>query len=234
MLAVVSLLALPLGLLIGAVPFADLVARRRGVRITEEGSGNVGALNTFRTTGSWQSGALVLLLDALKGAAATALGAGIALASEPPLGWWLGGALGVAGAVAGHVYNPILSWRRRELVGGKGLATATGGLLILLPWTVLVWGTLFAAVHAGARALGHTARAVDAGNLAATALLPPGAWALYALVHPSIATAAAFTTGCLGALVLPKLTRAWSQKRPPAGAAAPAPEGSALTMGGAQ
>ena len=60
--------------LLGSVPFGAIFARRRGVDIQQEGSGNIGATNVARTLGK-KLGALVLVLDAVKGALPT-LGAG--------------------------------------------------------------------------------------------------------------------------------------------------------------
>ena len=55
-----------LAYLAGAIPFAYLVARMRGVDIRTVGSGNVGATNVFRAVGKgW--GVLTFVLDAAKG-----------------------------------------------------------------------------------------------------------------------------------------------------------------------
>ena len=51
----------------GSVPYGYLIARRRGIDIQAAGSGNIGATNVARILGK-KTGALVLLLDALKGA----------------------------------------------------------------------------------------------------------------------------------------------------------------------
>ena len=57
--------------LLGTFPSADLVASASGVDITTTGSGNPGASNVTRALG-WRKGVLVFVLDALKGALATA------------------------------------------------------------------------------------------------------------------------------------------------------------------
>ena len=44
-------LLVPVAYLLGTFPSATLVARRRGVDVTAEGSGNPGASNTFRLLG---------------------------------------------------------------------------------------------------------------------------------------------------------------------------------------
>ncbi|PLS78399.1 MAG: hypothetical protein CYG59_18805, partial [Chloroflexi bacterium] len=59
----VLLLALALSYLLGAVPFAVLVGKRlRGIDVQRTGSGNAGAMNTFRNVGRG-AGVLVALLD---------------------------------------------------------------------------------------------------------------------------------------------------------------------------
>ena len=114
--------------LLGSIPIGYIMARlARGVDIRHEGSGNIGATNVARVMGTWP-GLLVLLLDALKGA----LAAGVVPA-------WLDGPLGVltpfqvrlvcgVAAVVGHIAPCFL-----RLQGGKGVATALGVLLTLLP-----------------------------------------------------------------------------------------------------
>ena len=61
--------------LLGTFPTAILVGRREGRDPTQEGSGNPGASNTFRTMGR-RAGAIVLLGDVAKGALAAGDGAG--------------------------------------------------------------------------------------------------------------------------------------------------------------
>ena len=54
--------------LLGTFPTAILVGRREGRDLTQEGSGNPGASNTYRTMGR-RAGATVLLGDAGQGGA---------------------------------------------------------------------------------------------------------------------------------------------------------------------
>jgi glycerol-3-phosphate acyltransferase PlsY len=115
-------LLIPVGYLLGMFPSAVLVARAKGHDVTVEGSGNPGASNVARLLG-WRYGAIVLVADFAKGAAAS--GIGWAAAGRP--GAYL---LGCA-AIVGHTY-PL---RRR---GGKGVAAAGGMLVVLFPLVVLV------------------------------------------------------------------------------------------------
>ena len=110
--------------LLGTFPTAILVGRREGRDPTQEGSGNPGASNTFRTMGR-RAGTIVLLGDVAKGA----LAAGVGLASGNRA---VGVACGLA-AVLGHVYPATRRFR-----GGKGVATGAGMALVLLPGVTLV------------------------------------------------------------------------------------------------
>ena len=70
MLAALGIFAL-LGYLIGSVNFAVLVAKKHGVDILKEGSGNPGATNVKRVLGKGP-GNLVFALDALRASSAPA------------------------------------------------------------------------------------------------------------------------------------------------------------------
>lgn len=100
-----------------------------GFDIRERGSGNAGATNVVRVMG-WRYGAIVFILDILKGLAAVAIG------------YWLGGSVGIAaaafGVVLGHDFPVLLNFR-----GGKGVAATTGILLSLFPVPTLIGISLF-------------------------------------------------------------------------------------------
>jgi len=125
----------PLAYLLGTFPSADLVARHHGVDVTAEGSGNPGASNVLRLLG-WKAGALVLFLDAAKGAIA----AGAGLAIDGHRGAWI---LGVA-AVMGHVF-PV--WRRFK--GGRGVATGAGVIIVVYPGVTLVLAVVWVVIARG-------------------------------------------------------------------------------------
>jgi acyl phosphate:glycerol-3-phosphate acyltransferase len=120
----------PLAYLLGTFPSAVMVARSRGVDILAEGSRNPGASNVARVLGGrW--GALVFLLDALKGAVPALVG----LALDTRSGAY---AL-VSAAVLGHMFPAT-----RRFLGGKGVATMAGAMVVLHPLISLallaVWG----------------------------------------------------------------------------------------------
>lgn len=119
--------ALAAGYFVGGVPVAVLVARAVGRDIFAVGSGNMGAMNTARNVGPI-AGVVVLVLDLGKGALATAMGTGMAVAAgiADPLAMGLAGGVG---AVVGHAWSPYVRFR-----GGKALATAFGATLPVVPW----------------------------------------------------------------------------------------------------
>jgi glycerol-3-phosphate acyltransferase PlsY len=155
-----ELAAVTFGYLVGSIPFAYLLARRRGIDLREVGSGNVGATNVLRTSGARQ-GVLAMLLDGAKGSAAVMIAG--ALATGPATAV----AAGLA-SVIGHIYPVWLGFK-----GGKGVATATGVFAVLAPMALgiasvvflfAVWATRYISVGsmAGAIALAASAAATEA------------------------------------------------------------------------
>jgi len=150
------MIAVLLGYLAGSVPFAFLLARRRGVDVRRAGSGNVGAANVMRTTGTGRAVAVVAL-DVAKGAAA------VGLAHLSSAGIPLVAATGAA-AVVGHIY-PV--WLRFH--GGKGVAVAAGVFTVLAPLATAIAAALFVLTV-------WATRYVSLGSIAASVALPPAAW----------------------------------------------------------
>jgi glycerol-3-phosphate acyltransferase PlsY len=126
----VILLAVLLGYLVGSVPFAFLLARRRGIDLRTVGSGNVGASNVLRTSGV-RMAAAAMCLDGVKGAVAVLVAQRIATGPTPPV------AAGVA-AIVGHIYPIWLGWR-----GGKGVATSAGMFAVLAPAALAIASGVF-------------------------------------------------------------------------------------------
>jgi acyl phosphate:glycerol-3-phosphate acyltransferase len=127
-----EVLLIVIAYLIGSIPTSVWISRGFfGVDIRDYGSGNAGATNTFRVLGSrW--GTLVMVLDVLKGVAATSLYillpyyTGSTNSSEWDRTNLMVG-LGLA-AVLGHIF-PI--WA--DFRGGKGVATLFGMVLAIQP-----------------------------------------------------------------------------------------------------
>jgi glycerol-3-phosphate acyltransferase PlsY len=126
--------------LLGSIPFGYLLVRFfRKEDIRAVGSGNIGATNVARS-GSKGLAILTLLLDALKGwtvvylatLAARHLTPGIAPNASP---------LAITAGVVGVVANVFPVWLRFK--GGKGIATALGVFLALVPWVALAALGLF-------------------------------------------------------------------------------------------
>ena len=139
--------------LVGGIPFGYLIGRLRGVDVRTVGSKNIGATNVFRTVGrKW--GLLAFACDVLKGLLPTLA----AKACGGPALW-----VGVA-CVVGHMLTPYMKFK-----GGKGVATAFGMLLGLVPGLV---GTAFA-VFAVVFACSHY---ISLGSCAAAAFLAVAIW----------------------------------------------------------
>jgi len=145
-----------LGYAIGSVPFAFLLARRAGIDVRVAGSGNVGAANVMRTTGT-PLGVTVMALDITKGVASV-------LAAYAAAGTIHSMAAAGAAAVVGHIY-PV--WLRFH--GGKGVAVAAGAFAVLAPLaTVSAMAVFLSTVW--------VTRVISLGSVAATVTLPPAAW----------------------------------------------------------
>lgn len=114
--------------IVGAIPFASIIAYFKKVDLRRVGSGNVGATNVYRALG-WKFGILVFLLDGAKGYFPVYVG--IYYSDNP----WVHIAIGAL-TVLGHIFSPFLKFR-----GGKGAATTAGVLCALAPD---VCGILFA------------------------------------------------------------------------------------------
>ena len=123
-----EVLLIVIAYLIGSIPTAVLLSRVYfGIDIREYGSGNSGATNTFRVLGpKW--GSIVMLVDILKGVAATSLYVLLPyyLTDEWDRTNFMVG-LGLA-AVLGHIF-PI--WG--DFRGGKGVATLFGMIIAIQP-----------------------------------------------------------------------------------------------------
>ncbi len=141
-----------LSYLLGAIPFSYLFGKYLGkVDISQKGSGNIGATNVLRSTKT-SVAILALLGDLLKGFIAAWIG----LSWGGPV---VAAACGVM-VVVGHCYTVFLSFK-----GGKGVATAAGVILFLMPQIFLV---LLAAMVLSVL----LTRYVSLGSVLAAALLP--------------------------------------------------------------
>lgn len=120
--------------LLGSIPFAQVLARLKGVDLRSVGTGNVGAGNLTKSAGAgW--GLAAGLLDGLKGLVP------VWLSLRGGLGPGAAGLVGLA-AVIGHNWSIFMRGR-----SGRGLATAFGLIVAVHPplaiwitgWAVAGW-----------------------------------------------------------------------------------------------
>lgn len=115
--------------LIGSIPTAYIIVKLKSNKdITKEGSGNVGTLNSLMVTGSKAVGAVVLVLDVLKGLVPVYIMLYLMQAD------YFAVMIGSCGIIMGHNY-PV--WLRFK--GGRGLAPGAGIFLILNYYIIIGW-----------------------------------------------------------------------------------------------
>jgi len=175
------IVASAVGYLLGSVPNGYLVAKAHGVDIFKVGSGNPGATNVKRVLGEKfgdkgrRAGNLVFALDAVKGALAAgwvivyhhifANGFMSSGADASGLSQKLG-LIGVAAAVLGHSFSLFTKFK-----GGKGVATAAGGLVVLIPLACLIGTAVWVIAF-------YTTRFVSLGSIIAAIVVPTASWVL--------------------------------------------------------
>lgn len=167
-MVVQTILALIASFLLGSIPTAYIVVKSQQQKdIRQMGSGNVGSMNVRDQLG-YKPALIVLLVDSAKGAAA--VGLGLFLGADPELC--------LAASVAGHIYPPWLVFK-----GGKGLATALGGLLVLWQWpAILAFVVLWLLLYFGVSGRdGDWANLAGALGISGYALLPAPHWGLIIL-----------------------------------------------------
>lgn len=132
-------LAVVAAYLLGSIPTAVWYGLRFcGVDVRQHGSGNAGATNTFRVLGK-RAGTVVLLIDILKGIAATMLAFALiatgAIRSVDLVEYKL--LLGVV-AIIGHVFPLYMRFK-----GGKGVATLLGLVISVQPMVAFLCVVIF-------------------------------------------------------------------------------------------
>jgi glycerol-3-phosphate acyltransferase PlsY len=129
--------------LLGSIPSGYLLVRfiqKKDIRTL--GSGNIGATNVLRS-GNKGLGAATFLFDVIKGALAVLVGARLSTMGSPHLILHQAEALAALCAVLGHMFPVWLGLR-----GGKGVATAFGVFLVLVPYAALGALAVFVLVFA--------------------------------------------------------------------------------------
>ncbi|HEX9614466.1 MAG TPA: glycerol-3-phosphate acyltransferase [Bacteroidota bacterium] len=178
------------GYLVGSIPTGYLLVRLRyRVDLRSSGSGNVGALNVRVVSGSKSLGITVGILDGLKGLAVVLASWAI---SDP---FWVSGAALLA-AVIGHNYPVWLKFK-----GGRGLATACGGLFAIGIGYTIVWCTLWSVLK-------WQRQSILRSNVIATAVTPAVLFLLPAqslsalMLIPASAAEFRILSMCLSVLLL--------------------------------
>jgi glycerol-3-phosphate acyltransferase PlsY len=157
-----------IGYLLGAIPFAHFIVKAvTGEDITRHGTGNIGAMNVKRTTGSWGWFIIAMLADGCKGLYSVIIAQ--FLASSLRLDMTFASYLAIISAVIGHNYSIYFLPTRKRIIGGKGLATAGGGILAY-NWTFLAVGI------AVALAVIFATKYLLAGQITVTLAMPVYVW----------------------------------------------------------
>ena len=118
-----------IGYLLGSIPSAYILLKKtKDIDITNAGTGNVGAMNSYEVTNSKFIGIAVLIIDFLKGTLSAVI---VLYIFEPS---FFAASLSVLFAIFSHCFNPWLKFK-----GGRGLATAAGGCATILPILLIAW-----------------------------------------------------------------------------------------------
>jgi glycerol-3-phosphate acyltransferase PlsY len=171
--------ALIAGFLMGGIPFGIIVPRLIGGPDPRTlGSGRTGGANVSRAVG-FRWAAVSGLLDVAKGSAAVLLVVAIGGGVVPQV-------LAALAAIVGHSRSPFIGFH-----GGRGVAPATGGALIIAPLILAVILPIFVIVIAVTRisSLGSLGASLIGGvaMIAATLVLPlPPIYFVYGVGVPGL------------------------------------------------
>jgi acyl phosphate:glycerol-3-phosphate acyltransferase len=132
--------------LLGSIPFGLVLLRMfRGVDVRKTGSGNIGTANVARVAPGL--GLATLFFDSAKGLVAVLIARVLAVhilkGSADVQNIAIIAGLAALLAILGHVFPVWLKFK-----GGKGVATAMGAFLGLMPWAVLVSLILYVLIYA--------------------------------------------------------------------------------------
>lgn len=116
--------------ILGGIPSGYIIGRLKGIDIRQHGSGNPGTANVYRTLGKLP-GIITFATDFLKGFVPAMIAMHFFYlegSSDFSKGhWWIPVTAGAL-AIAGHIWTVFLNFH-----GGKGVATAAGVFMALLP-----------------------------------------------------------------------------------------------------
>jgi glycerol-3-phosphate acyltransferase PlsY len=158
-----GMIAVIVAYLVGGIPFGLLIVKiKTGADVRHSGSGNIGATNVLRTTGTL-AGVATLVLDAAKGWFAVWLADTL---THGDIFWMSFTALAV---LLGHAFSPYLKFS-----GGKAVASFLGAFGYLTPVPVLVVTIIFVLVIVLTRYL-------SLGSISGAILYP---FACFVILHP--------------------------------------------------
>ena len=169
----VILSSLLIGYILGSIPTAYLLLKKtHGLDIRDNGSGNVGAMNSYEVTNSKKIGLIVFLFDAFKGWL-SCLAAYHLIDKD-----FIYPMIALTSSVFAHCYSPWLKFK-----GGKGLATAAGGAFFISLPVLIVWGVIWLITFL-------ISKNINVGNIFATlssiiiSFLIPGVMINYSFISP--------------------------------------------------
>lgn len=182
-----------IGYLLGSFPTAYLLIKKsHGIDITKNGSGNVGAMNSYEVSKSKRIGLLVFLIDALKGFLSSLLA--YYLFGET----FLIAITALTASVFAHCYSPWLKFK-----GGRGLATAAGGSFFISLPVLIVWGLNWLAIYL-------FSKNIHLGNFMATIFTAIGAFTFpqllikYSFIPPASTNEFSLTVAILMFIIFTK------------------------------
>ena len=158
---VATVVTAALGYLVGSVPVAGIVARRRaGVDLRRVGDRNPGYWNAKAVLGR-RAALTVFAGDAVKGA----MGAGVGVVLGGP--WWVG-YVGAGAAMVGHAWPVFAGFR-----GGRSILCFAGAMCVLSPLAAVIAIAAVVLVSAVTRSFAIGARVGVFGFPVVQAFLEP-------------------------------------------------------------
>lgn len=179
------ILAALLGYVCGAIPFGYLYVKwRKGIDITQYGSGRTGGTNSYRAAGL-VTGVITAISDVVKGFAAVWLARTLfGPALDATLLPWATAVAGVM-AVVGHNWSIFLGWR-----GGAGTGPNVG-------WATALWWPMLPVSAVVMVGLLVGVGMASVASLAMAAIIPVAFIVLYAAGVPGYADTLAYVVGGL-------------------------------------
>jgi len=117
---------------LGSIPFAQIIVGTRKINLKKVGSGNIGTMNTLRSTNSIWLALIVLIFDAGKGAVSILLAQ--YLSNYFSIDLKMAILIAAFFVVVGHNWSMFENFR-----SGRGIATSMGVSLLINWRLIIVW-----------------------------------------------------------------------------------------------